>query len=100
MSWSGSGCGPWPRTSRPLPSRQRPGRHHQGGGDMTDQSQTSRHEVDGDMLPPVITLEEAAHLDPAARAPLGTKAASLACLMGAGFPVPAGVVATAAAAAD
>jgi phosphoenolpyruvate synthase/pyruvate phosphate dikinase len=67
---------------------------------MTDQTQTSPHEVDGDMLPPVITLDEAAHLDPMARALLGTKAASLARLIGAGFPVPAGVVATAAAAAD
>jgi rifampicin phosphotransferase len=67
---------------------------------MTDQTQTSPHEVDGDMLPPVITLDEAAHLDPAARALLGTKAASLARLTGAGFPVPAGVVATTAAAAD
>ncbi|MGH9288015.1 MAG: hypothetical protein ACRD0V_06975, partial [Acidimicrobiales bacterium] len=63
---------------------------------MTDQSQTSRHEVGGDMLPPVIRLDEAAHLGPAARALLGTKAASLARLIGAGFPVPAGVVATAA----
>jgi rifampicin phosphotransferase len=68
---------------------------------MTDQTQTSRHEVDPDMLPPVITLEEAARLDPAAaRALLGTKAASLARLAGAGFPVPAGVVVTTAAAAD
>jgi pyruvate,water dikinase len=67
---------------------------------MTDQTQTNRHEIDDDRLPPVITLDEAAHLDPAARARLGTKAASLARLIGAGFPVPAGVVATAAAAAD
>jgi rifampicin phosphotransferase len=72
---------------------------------MTDQTQTqtqtSRHEVDGDMPAPVITLGEAARLDPAA-APtlLGSKAASLARLIGAGFPVPAGVVVTAAAAAD
>jgi rifampicin phosphotransferase len=51
--------------------------------------------------PPVITLAQAARLDPAeAQALLGTKAASLARLLGAGFPVPAGVVATAAAAAD
>jgi len=53
------------------------------------------------MLSPVITLEEAAHLDPAgARALLGTKAANLARLLAAGFPVPAGVVVTATAAAD
>ncbi|HKX70901.1 MAG TPA: hypothetical protein VJM75_06720, partial [Acidimicrobiales bacterium] len=65
---------------------------------MTDQTQTSRHEIGGDMLPPVITLDEAAHLHPAARGLLGTKAASLARLIGAGFPVQAGVVATAAAA--
>jgi rifampicin phosphotransferase len=52
-------------------------------------------------LPPVVSLAEAAHLDPAqARLLLGTKAASLARLVGAGFPVPAGVVVTAAAAAD
>jgi rifampicin phosphotransferase len=68
---------------------------------MTDQTQTSRHEVDPDVPLPVITLEEAAHLDPAAApALLGSKAASLAHLTGAGFPVPAGVVATAAAVAD
>ena len=67
---------------------------------MTDQTQTSRHEVDGDVPVPVITLDEAAGLDPAeTRAPLGSKAASLARLLGAGFPVPAGVVVTAAAAA-
>ena len=53
------------------------------------------------MVPLVITLEEAACLDPAgARALLGTKAASLARLLGAGFPVPPGVVVTAAAATD
>jgi phosphohistidine swiveling domain-containing protein len=68
---------------------------------MTDQPQTRLHEVDGDVLPSVISLEEAARLDPAAsRALLGTKAASLARLRGAGFPVPPGVVATAAAVAD
>jgi rifampicin phosphotransferase len=68
---------------------------------MTHQTQTSRHEVDPDVPPPVITLEEAARLDPAeARALLGSKAANLARLIGAGFPVPAGVVATAAAVAD
>jgi rifampicin phosphotransferase len=51
--------------------------------------------------PPVLSLTEAAHLDPTqARALLGTKAASLARLAGAGFPVPLGVVVTAAAAAD
>jgi pyruvate,water dikinase len=66
---------------------------------MTDQTQTSLHEVDPDMLPPVITLAEAARLDPAAApALLGSKAANLARLLGAGFPVPAGVVVTAAAA--
>ena len=53
------------------------------------------------MPPPVITFAEAARLDPAAApALLGSKAASLAHLTGAGFPVPPGVVATAAAAAD
>ena len=68
---------------------------------MTDQFQTSRHQVDPDLLPLVITLEEAAQLDPV-EAPtlLGTKAASLARLFGAGFPVPPGVVVTAAAVAD
>jgi rifampicin phosphotransferase len=68
---------------------------------MIDQTQTSRHEVDPDVLPPVISLEEAARLDPAAApALLGSKAANLARLTGAGFPVPAGVVVTAAAVAD
>jgi len=68
---------------------------------MTDQTQASRREVDSDVLPPVISLEEAARLDPAAaRALLGSKAASVARLTGAGFPVPAGVVVTTAAAAD
>jgi phosphohistidine swiveling domain-containing protein len=53
------------------------------------------------MLPPVITLGEAARLDPAAaQALLGTKAANLARLLGAGFPVPPGMVVTAAAVAD
>ncbi|HYY80367.1 MAG TPA: PEP/pyruvate-binding domain-containing protein, partial [Actinomycetes bacterium] len=53
------------------------------------------------MLPPVITLGEAARLDPRlAREVMGTKAASLARLLGAGFPVPPGVVVTAAAATD
>jgi phosphohistidine swiveling domain-containing protein len=68
---------------------------------MTDQTRTSRHELDGDVPTPVITLGEAARLDPAAaRALLGTKAANLARLLGAGLPVPAGVVVTPAAAAD
>jgi rifampicin phosphotransferase len=68
---------------------------------MTDQTQTSLHEVDPDMLPPVVTLDQAARLDPAeAQALLGTKAANLARLLGAGFPVPPGVVATTAAVAD
>jgi phosphohistidine swiveling domain-containing protein len=67
---------------------------------MADQAQTSRHELGGDVPVPVITLGEAAGLDPPARVPLGSKAASLARLLGAGFPVPAGVVVTAAAAAD
>jgi pyruvate,water dikinase len=65
------------------------------------------HKVDPDMLPspnpPVVTLAEAARLDldPArARALLGSKAANLARLLGAGFPVPAGVVVTPAALAD
>jgi rifampicin phosphotransferase len=67
---------------------------------MTDPTQTSRQEVDGDVPVPVITLGEAAGLDRAAApALLGSKAASLARLLGAGFPVPAGVVVTAAAAA-
>jgi phosphohistidine swiveling domain-containing protein len=53
------------------------------------------------MVPLVITLEAAARVDPAeARVLVGTKAASLAGLLGPGFPVPAGVVVTAAAAAD
>jgi rifampicin phosphotransferase len=65
------------------------------------QTQPPPHQVAPATLPPVVSLAEAAHLDPAqARALLGTKAASLARLLGAGFPVPAGVVVTAAAAAD
>jgi rifampicin phosphotransferase len=68
---------------------------------VADQPQTRPNEVDGDLPPPVITLDEAAHFDPAAaQALLGTKAASLARLLGAGFPVPAGVVMTAAAATN
>jgi pyruvate,water dikinase len=65
------------------------------------QTQPRAHQVAPATLPAVVGLAEAAHLDPAeARALLGTKAASLARLLGAGFPVPAGVVVTAAAAAD
>jgi rifampicin phosphotransferase len=68
---------------------------------MTDQTPRSLHEVNGDTLPALMTLGEAARLDPAAaRALLGTKTANLARLRGAGFPVPAGVVVTPAAAAD
>jgi phosphohistidine swiveling domain-containing protein len=64
------------------------------------QPQTQPHQVEPDLVPPVVSLTEAARLDPArARALLGTKAASLARLAGAGFPVPAGVVVTPAAAA-
>jgi phosphohistidine swiveling domain-containing protein len=70
---------------------------------MADQppTQTRAHQVESESLPPVLSLAEAAHLDPA-QAPnlLGTKAASLGRLTGAGFPIPAGVVVTAAAAAD
>jgi rifampicin phosphotransferase len=63
--------------------------------------QTPPRQVEPATLPPVVSLAEAAHLDPTqARALLGTKAASLARLAGAGFPVPPGVVVTAAAAAD
>jgi rifampicin phosphotransferase len=65
------------------------------------QTQARAHQVDPATLPPVVSLAEAAHLDPAqARALLGPKAASLAQLTGAGFPVPPGVVVTPAAAAD
>jgi rifampicin phosphotransferase len=70
---------------------------------MPDQPQTQAraHQVEPEPLPPVVSLAEAAHLAPTqARALLGTKAASLAQLTGAGFPVPAGVVVTPAAAAD
>ena len=64
-------------------------------------TQTPLHQVEPATLPAVVSLAEAAHLDPTqARALLGTKAASLAGLLGAGLPVPAGVVVTAAAAAD
>jgi hypothetical protein len=68
---------------------------------MADQPQTPPRQVEPATLPPVVSLAEAAHLDPTqARALLGTKAASLARLAGAGFPVPPGVVVTPAAAAD
>jgi phosphohistidine swiveling domain-containing protein len=65
------------------------------------QTQARAHQVEPEPLPPVVSLAEAAHLDPTqARVLLGTKAASLARLTGAGFPVPPGVVVTAAAAAN
>jgi rifampicin phosphotransferase len=64
-------------------------------------AQTQPRQVEPETLPPVVTLAEGAGLDPAqAQALLGTKAASLARLAGAGFPVPAGVVVTPAATAD
>jgi phosphohistidine swiveling domain-containing protein len=64
------------------------------------QTQTQPHQAEPDMVPLVVTLAEAAGLDPArAQALLGTKAANLARLVGAGFPVPDGVVVTAAATA-
>jgi rifampicin phosphotransferase len=66
---------------------------------MAEQTQT--HEIQGDMLPLVVTLAEAAGLEPTRiEALLGAKAANLARLAGAGFPVPAGVVVTPAATAD
>ena len=65
------------------------------------QTQTPSRQVQPAPLPPVLSLAEAAHLAPAqARTLLGTKAATLARLLGAGLPVPAGVVVTAAAPAD
>ncbi|HKO83268.1 MAG TPA: PEP/pyruvate-binding domain-containing protein, partial [Actinomycetota bacterium] len=68
---------------------------------MANQPQTQPDQAQGAMFPPVVSLAEAARLDPTrARALLGTKAANLARLTGAGFPVPAGVVVTAVAAAD
>jgi rifampicin phosphotransferase len=68
---------------------------------MANQPQTQPDQTQGAMFPPLVSLAEAACLDPTrARALLGTKAANLARLTGAGFPVPAGVVVTAAAAAD
>jgi pyruvate,water dikinase len=66
---------------------------------MADQPPS--RQVEPAALSPILGLAEAAHLDPTqARAVLGTKAASLARLAGAGFPVPAGVVVTPAAVAD
>ena len=66
---------------------------------MAEQTQTD--EIQGDMSPLVVTLAEAAGLDPTRlEALLGTKAANLARLAGAGFPVPPGVVVTPAAEAD
>ncbi len=68
---------------------------------MAEQTQTQTDELQGDMFPLVVTLAEAAGLDPArTEALLGTKAANLARLAGAGFPVPPGVVVTPAAEAD
>src|SRR6266700_6088008 len=68
---------------------------------QTPQAQPQPHRVRPDVLPPVVSLAEAAGLDPTrARALLGTKAANLARLARAGFPVPAGVVVTSAAEAD
>jgi hypothetical protein len=60
---------------------------------MADQPppHTPPRQVEPATHPPVLSLTEAAHLDPTqARALVGTKAASLARLAGAGFPVPAG----------
>jgi phosphoenolpyruvate synthase/pyruvate phosphate dikinase len=48
-------------------------------------------------VPPVVTFAEAASLD---SSELGTKAANLARLASAGFPVPLGIVVTPAAEAD
>jgi pyruvate,water dikinase len=68
---------------------------------MAEQPQTQPRQVGPDRLPPVVSLAEDAGLDPArVRALLGSKAANLARLAAAGFPVPAGVVVTPAAAAD
>jgi|SRR5215207_4939283 phosphohistidine swiveling domain-containing protein len=64
-------------------------------------AQTQPHQLKPETLPPVVTLAEAAGLDPAqAQALLGTKAANLARLAGPASPVPAGVVVTPTAAAD
>jgi hypothetical protein len=66
---------------------------------MAEPTQTD--EIQGDMSPLVVTLAEAAGLDPTRmEALLGTKAANLARLAGGGFPVPPGVVVTPAAEAD
>jgi rifampicin phosphotransferase len=68
---------------------------------MAEQTRTPTNQLQGDMFPLVVTLAEAAGLDPARmEALLGTKAANLARLAGAGFPVPPGVVVTPAAEAD
>jgi rifampicin phosphotransferase len=68
---------------------------------MAEQTQAQTDELQGDMFPLVVTLAEAAGLDPTRmEALLGTKATNLARLAGAGFPVPAGVVVTPAAVAD
>ncbi len=68
---------------------------------MAERTQTQTDEMQGDMFPLVVTLAEAAGPDPTrTEALLGTKAANLARLAGAGFPVPAGVVVTPAAEAD
>jgi rifampicin phosphotransferase len=68
---------------------------------MAEQTQTQPDEIQGDMFPAVVTLAEAAGLEPMrVEALLGTKAANLARLARAGFPVPPGVVVTPAAAAD
>src|SRR6266542_1820081 len=68
---------------------------------QTPPAQPQPHRVRPDVLPPVVSLAEAAGLDPARmQALLGTKAANLARLARAGFPVPAGVVVTSAAEAD
>src|SRR6266700_1903318 len=62
---------------------------------------TQADEIQGDMVPLVVTLAEAAGLEPTRmEALLGNKAANLARLAVAGFPVPAGVVVTPTAAAD
>jgi rifampicin phosphotransferase len=68
---------------------------------MAEQTQTQTDELQGDMSPLVVTLAEAARLEPTRlEALLGTKAANLARLAGVGFPVPAGVVVTPAGEAD
>jgi rifampicin phosphotransferase len=65
---------------------------------MAEQTETQTGEIQGDMFPLVVTLAEAAGLEPMRmEALLGTKAANLTRLAVAGFPVPAGVVVTSAA---